>query len=78
VLVYMRHEHDPTPIICQGTWQGRILHHPLGENGFGYDPIFFVPSENCSSAQLPADVKNRLSHRGQALAQLVARLEQLT
>jgi len=78
VLVYMRHKHDPTPVICQGTWQGRILQHPLGENGFGYDPIFFVPSENCSSAQLPADVKNRLSHRGQALAQLVARLAQLS
>jgi len=77
VLVYMRHEHDPTPVICQGTWQGRILQNPVGDNGFGYDPIFFVPSENCSSAQLHADVKNRLSHRGQALSQLVTRLGHL-
>ena len=74
VLVYLRHEHDPTPIICQGTWEGRLLHAPVGENGFGYDPIFFVPTHNCSSAQLPSETKNALSHRGQALRQLVATL----
>ena len=74
VLVYLRHEHDPTPIICQGTWEGRLLHAPMGDNGFGYDPIFFVPTHNCSSAQLPSETKNALSHRGQALRQLVATL----
>ena len=74
VLVYLRHEHDPTPIICQGTWEGRLLHAPVGDNGFGYDPIFFVPTHNCSSAQLPSETKNALSHRGQALRQLVATL----
>lgn len=71
LLVYMRHALDPTPIICQGTWEGRILFAPRGTNGFGYDPIFFVPTHNCSSAELPAEVKNQLSHRGQALRQLV-------
>ena len=74
VLVYLRHEHDPTPIICQGAWEGRLLHAPMGDNGFGYDPIFFVPTHNCSSAQLPSETKNALSHRGQALRQLVATL----
>jgi len=74
LMVYMRHEHDPTPVICQGTWEGRILHQAVGDNGFGYDPVFFVPTENCSAAQLDAETKNSLSHRGQALAQLVERL----
>ena len=74
VLVYLRHEHDPTPIICQGTWEGRLLRAPVGDNGFGYDPIFFVPTHNCSSAQLPPEVKNALSHRGQALRALVSAL----
>jgi len=74
VLVYLRHEHDPTPIICQGTWEGRLLRAPVGDNGFGYDPIFFVPTHNCSSAQLPPEVKNSLSHRGQALRALVTAL----
>ena len=78
LMVYMRHEHDPTPVICQGVWEGRILHEPVGDNGFGYDPVFFVPSENCSAAQLNAEVKNKLSHRGQALTQLVERLSHLT
>ncbi len=74
LIVYMRHENDPTPLICQGTWEGRILLQPAGDNGFGYDPIFFVPEENCSSAQLDAETKNGLSHRGQALSKLVALL----
>lgn len=74
VLVYLRHEQDPTPIICQGTWEGRLLRAPVGDNGFGYDPIFFVPTHNCSSAQLPPETKNALSHRGQALRKLVAAL----
>ncbi|MBI3575465.1 MAG: RdgB/HAM1 family non-canonical purine NTP pyrophosphatase [Gammaproteobacteria bacterium] len=74
VLVYLRHELDPTPIICQGTWEGRLLHAPVGNNGFGYDPIFFAPTHGCSSAQLPSEIKNELSHRGQALRKLVAAL----
>lgn len=71
VLVYMRHAEDPMPLICQGTWEGRILTAPVGEHGFGYDPIFFVPTHGCSSAQLEPAVKNKLSHRGQALAVLL-------
>ena len=74
LMVYLRHEFDPTPIICQGTWEGRILLEPRGANGFGYDPIFFVPTHNCSSAELPPEVKNKLSHRGQALRTLVSAL----
>ncbi|MGV6826177.1 MAG: XTP/dITP diphosphatase [bacterium] len=70
LMVYMRHAEDPTPVICQGTWEGRILTSPRGENGFGYDPLFFVPGQECSSAELSADVKNSLSHRGQALRAL--------
>jgi len=74
LMVYLRHELDPTPIICQGTWEGRILFEPAGQGGFGYDPVFFVPTHGCSSAELPAEVKNRLSHRGQALRKLVENL----
>lgn len=74
VMVYMRHGEDPTPIICQGTWEGRILLAPSGENGFGYDPLFFVPEQNCSSAELPPETKNQLSHRGQALRKLLSAL----
>ena len=74
VLVYMRHALDPTPLICQGTWEGRILTEARGRGGFGYDPVFFVPSHGCSSAELPAEVKNALSHRGQALQKLLAAL----
>ncbi|MCU7843746.1 MAG: RdgB/HAM1 family non-canonical purine NTP pyrophosphatase [Candidatus Thiodiazotropha sp. (ex Monitilora ramsayi)] len=76
LMVYMRHAEDPTPIICQGTWEGRLLHQPQGENGFGYDPIFFVPTHGCSSAELPPEVKNSLSHRGQALQKLLQALSQ--
>ena len=71
LLVYLRHAQDPTPLICQGTWEGRILFAPRGDNGFGYDPVFHVPTHDCSSAELPPEVKNTLSHRGQALRQLV-------
>lgn len=75
LMVYLRHAADPTPLICQGTWEGRILPDPRGENGFGYDPVFYVPTHDCSAAELAADVKNSLSHRGQALRQLVAALQ---
>ena len=74
VLVYLRHAEDPTPLICQGAWEGQILFEPRGTNGFGYDPIFLVPSHGCSSAELDPDTKNRLSHRGQALRRLQERL----
>ena len=74
LMVYMRHAKDPTPQIFQGTWEGRILHAPQGDNGFGYDPVFFVPTHNCSSAELEPDVKNSLSHRGQALTKLIEAL----
>ena len=70
VIVLMRHAKDPFPIITQASWEGNILTHSRGDNGFGYDPIFWVPSENCSSAELSTLRKNQLSHRGQALRQL--------
>jgi len=72
VIAYLRHENDPMPLICQGTWEGRILEESRGENGFGYDPIFYVPTHKCSAAELPPEVKNQLSHRGQALRALQA------
>lgn len=72
LLVYLRHALDPTPLICQGTWEGRILPAPRGAHGFGYDPVFLVPTHGCASAELPPEVKNRLSHRGQALRQLIS------
>jgi len=74
LMVYMRHAQDPTPRIFQGTWEGRILRQPRGSGGFGYDPVFLVPDMNRASAELPPDVKNRLSHRGKALRQLDASL----
>ncbi len=75
VLVYMRHAEDPTPLICQGTWEGIILTEPQGDSGFGYDPVFYVPTHKCSSAQLSAEEKNKLSHRGQALKMLLTALK---
>ena len=77
LLVYMRHAEDPTPLICQGTWEGIITTEPHGKNGFGYDPIFHVPTHNCSSAELSSDDKNILSHRGQALKKLLTALKPL-
>ncbi len=74
VLVYMKHENDPTPIICHGVWEGSISRKKQGEQGFGYDPIFWQEDRQMSSAQLPREIKNKLSHRGQALAQLVKKL----
>jgi XTP/dITP diphosphohydrolase len=76
VLVLMRHAADPTPIICQGSWGGRIIDAPRGDNGFGYDPLFFVDALNSTSAQLAPETKNRVSHRGQALALLLQTLQQ--
>jgi len=76
LMVYMEHENDPTPLICQGTWEGRILFEERGENGFGYDPVFYVPTHDCASAELSKEVKNQLSHRGQALRQLAEAMKQ--
>jgi len=73
VLVYMRHAEDPTPQVFQGAWEGVILTEPSGTEGFGYDPIFYVPSEQCSAAELSRERKNVLSHRGQAIQQLLGR-----
>jgi XTP/dITP diphosphohydrolase len=70
VLAYLRHPEDPVPLIAHGVWEGRVLHAPCGTNGFGYDPVFYVPSHGCSAAELAPAVKNRLSHRGRALRQL--------
>ena len=72
LIVYMRHAFDPTPIICGGSWEGRILTAPRGTGGFGYDPIFFVPTHHCSAGELDAVEKNRISHRGLALRKLLA------
>ncbi|WP_117233771.1 XTP/dITP diphosphatase [Vibrio maerlii] len=76
VLVLMRHENDPTPIVCHGKWEGSILTESHGENGFGYDPIFFVPEDSCASAELEPARKKQLSHRGKALKQLFATLSE--
>ncbi|MCK5899036.1 MAG: RdgB/HAM1 family non-canonical purine NTP pyrophosphatase [Methylococcales bacterium] len=75
VLVFMKDENDPCPLITQGFWEGRIVSKPQGENGFGYDPIFFVDEYNCTSAQLTPEQKNRLSHRGKALNTLKRQME---
>lgn len=74
LIVYLRHAHDPTPIICHGAWEGRILTMPRGNGGFGYDPLFYVPTHQCTGAELDSVEKNRISHRGQALRQLLAAL----
>ncbi|GAC13949.1 XTP/dITP diphosphatase [Aliiglaciecola lipolytica] len=71
VIVFMQSAEDPTPIICQGEWHGHISQVRRGEKGFGYDPVFWVSSQNQTAAQLPAEVKNRLSHRGKAMAKLL-------
>jgi len=75
VLVALRHADDPAPLIAEGTWTGRLIETPRGEGGFGYDPHFYLPESDCTAAELPADTKNMLSHRGQALSALRRRLE---
>lgn len=77
VLAFVRHADDPLPVICEGQWQGEILEAPRGEMGFGYDPLFWLPSEGTSSAELPRERKNQLSHRGRALAALRQILEKM-
>lgn len=75
VLAFVRHADDPQPLITEGEWHGEIIDEPQGQGGFGYDPFFYLPELKVTSAELPADEKNRLSHRGQALALLVERLK---
>lgn len=77
LLVFMRHHSDPSPMICQGAWEGRIADGPRGDGGFGYDPIFWLEELNCTAAELPREVKNTLSHRAQAMGQLLEKLRQL-
>jgi len=74
LLVFLRNDRDPTPIICHGTWAGRLLLAPRGAQGFGYDPLFYLPELGCTAAELPAAEKNRISHRGQAMAMLLRAL----
>lgn len=74
VIVYMRHAEDPMPLIFEGAWEGEILHELSGANGFGYDPLFYVPTHGCSSAELDPAEKNRISHRAQALQKLITAL----
>lgn len=73
-LVFMRWDSDPFPIVCQASWEGTIIETPRGTGGFGYDPIFELPERGLTAAELPAEEKNRISHRGKALAQLVREL----
>jgi XTP/dITP diphosphohydrolase len=74
VIVYMRNAVDPSPIICEGSWEGMIVLEPRGKGGFGYDPYFYLPEYECTSAELSAEEKNRISHRGKALRLLVEKL----
>jgi XTP/dITP diphosphohydrolase len=70
VTVLLENEHDPAPLICEGVWDGEILTAPRGDKGFGYDPIFYVPTHDRSAAELDPKEKNEVSHRGEALRQL--------
>jgi XTP/dITP diphosphohydrolase len=74
VLAFMRHDQDPTPLICQASWEGYIVDLPKGNNGFGYDPLFYIPALDCCSAQLAPEQKNKLSHRAKAMAILLKQL----
>lgn len=74
VLVFMRHAKDPTPLICHGAWEGKILNQETGNGGFGYDPLFWCPEHNCASAELTPEQKAKISHRGKALRELMTKL----
>lgn len=71
VVVFMRHAEDPTPLICQGSWQGQILQSPSGDEGFGYDPVFWVSETDCTAAELSPEQKHAISHRGKAIRQFM-------
>ena len=70
--MFVQHAEDPAPIICEGRWRGTLLTEARGENGFGYDPLFYVPEQQCTSAELAPELKNKISHRGLAMTQLMA------
>ena len=76
-MVFLRNATDRNPIIVEGVWEGHVITKPKGKNGFGYDPIFYIPSHQCTSAELSDDTKNQLSHRGQALRKLVEKLSKI-
>lgn len=76
LMVYLRQADDPAPLICEGTWSGVVTQAPSGHNGFGYDPVFWVPDEGCTAAELDSERKNGLSHRARALRMLVERLKE--
>ncbi len=73
-LAFMLHPEDPTPVVCQASWEGIILEEERGSEGFGYDPLFWLPEKNCASAELPKAVKNTISHRARALQLLLSAL----
>ena len=75
VVVYLRNADDSRPVIAEGTWEGYVVSEPKGENGFGYDPVFYVPEYRCTSAELPSDIKNSISHRAKALLKLAKKLK---
>jgi XTP/dITP diphosphohydrolase len=77
VMVLVRHPEDPQPLIAEGIWQGEILDTPRGDGGFGYDPIFLDAKTDKTGAELPLEIKNRISHRGQALSKLLHMLERM-
>jgi len=77
VIVFVKHEFDPEPIITEGIWHGEILKSPRGSGGFGYDPLFLDHMTEKAVAELPSDIKNRISHRGQALHKLKLKLNQI-
>lgn len=77
VLVLVRHADDPQPLVADGAWYGEVVDEPRGAGGFGYDPHFYLPDFACSAAELPAEQKNRVSHRGQAMQALLAKLQAL-
>ncbi|SBS24618.1 dITP/XTP pyrophosphatase [Marinomonas spartinae] len=77
VLAYLRHKDDPTPLVFHGTWEGRIVTTPEGQEGFGYDPLFYVPECGCSAASLPKEIKNQISHRAKALKQLLTAFQEM-
>ncbi|MCP1660363.1 RdgB/HAM1 family non-canonical purine NTP pyrophosphatase [Neisseria perflava] len=74
VLVFVRHEHDPQPVIAEGIWRGQWQNEAAGEHGFGYDPHFYLPEYGCTAAELDAEIKNAVSHRGQALQELLKKM----
>lgn len=76
VLVYLRHANDPTPLVCHGVFEGIIARSSSGDNGFGYDPVFFIPEKKCTMAEIDPALKKQISHRGQALEQLFTALNE--